>query len=359
MSELSLDEVRARYERVRPEFKEQTQLIGGLIKEFLDTTGIGYSLETRTKDVDTFCEKAFRAGKNYINPFNDITDVSGIRIVTLLPSEVERILAILRAEFEIDEEKSVDKGADFDVNEFGYHSKHLILRLDSQRRKQKEYRQALGWVEVQVRTAAQHTWALLDTIVRYKAPQAPPPSLQRRLYGLAAMLELVDRENESIVHDWRLFLDELARSWLSNPLSSTGIQRYVETMPSMSELVEQLADMSIRIASTGEPSLCFRICSAMGIQTGFELDALVTAARKHALPLFQHYSATFDEAELPVRLDRTTVLALLVVSTDPHRFTETALREEFSLGAPWRIVVARQHVARPESRANAVESADP
>ncbi|MEA2901376.1 MAG: pyrophosphokinae [Actinomycetota bacterium] len=345
---LSPDEVRARYERERNDYKEQTLQIGGLIRDLLDARGIRYSLESRTKGIEEFCEKAFRPGKKYTDPFSQILDISGIRIVTLLRQEVEDVIGLLRAEFDIDEGNSIDKGADFNANVFGYISKHLILRLDSQRRSQQEYRGALGWAEVQVRTSAQHTWALLDTLVRYKAAEDPPLHVQRRIYGLAALLELVDRENESIVADWDFFATELTNTWLNQPLSASLLERYLNSSEVILSTASYLAERGVGVfEGYDDLALCVRVCTAANISTGIDLQRFIDGVADTSPAFFELLLATHEDQN-SLRWTPDTLLVLLIVASDPQRFSETSLTDEFSLGSTWRIILARKRWLNPD-----------
>lgn len=62
-------------------------------------------------------------------------DKAGIRIITYIDSDVERISTVIEREFRIDSENSVDKTKLLDVNQVGYRSVHYIARLSKKRTK--------------------------------------------------------------------------------------------------------------------------------------------------------------------------------------------------------------------------------
>jgi putative GTP pyrophosphokinase len=47
--------------------------------------------------------------KSYSNPREEMTDISGIRIITFLESQVAQIIELVRANFDVDEKNSLDK----------------------------------------------------------------------------------------------------------------------------------------------------------------------------------------------------------------------------------------------------------
>ena len=73
-------------------------------------------ITARTKTLKSFCEKITR--KSYKNPFNEITDFAGARVVYLYSSNLEQIKSIIKREFKII--KKVDKVSSEEVDRFGY-----------------------------------------------------------------------------------------------------------------------------------------------------------------------------------------------------------------------------------------------
>ena len=63
---------------------------------------------------------------------NDITDICGLRIITYLDSDVDKIAKIIEDEFSIDRDNSVDKRK-HEANQFGYNSLHYVASFDEKR----------------------------------------------------------------------------------------------------------------------------------------------------------------------------------------------------------------------------------
>lgn len=184
------------YVEKRPTYQVFTTKVYGLIKDLLKTNDIDVAqIEYRTKTLESFKEKISRGGKSYNNPLVQVTDLSGIRIITYYLEDAEKIGAMLRKEFKIDEANSVDKTEAADPDRFGYVSVHYVISLSTSRKKLTEWRSCASLkAEVQVRTALQHAWAAIDHKLRYKAIQEVPRSLRRQLFRLSALLELADSE---------------------------------------------------------------------------------------------------------------------------------------------------------------------
>ncbi len=154
-------------------------------------------LETRTKTVDSFVDKALTAGPGgdfkYADPRAEVTDFVGARIVVPLSTDVAPVARLLGETYRIEEQSVLRPDQEEDVP--GYQSLHVLLRLHDEDRADVEFRD-LGdpVIEVQVRTILQHAWAGLQHDLMYKTERTPTSSVRRRLISLAGLLELADRE---------------------------------------------------------------------------------------------------------------------------------------------------------------------
>lgn len=158
-----------------------------------------HSVTWRAKTPEKLREKIYREGKLYKDPLNEITDLAGVRIITYFTSDVDKILPLIENEFEIDRENSVDKRVYDDPSWFGYKSFHYVLSLSSERCKLTEYSAYKGMrCEVQIRTILQHAWAEIEHDIIYKTEKDVPFVLKREFACLAGVLELADRDFESL-----------------------------------------------------------------------------------------------------------------------------------------------------------------
>jgi len=80
-----------------------------------------HSIETRVKTVESVIDKCNR--KRLAEPFGEITDFAGCRIICLFRSDIKKISALLEAAFDI---RSVDDKVLNSSDSFGYMSIHYI-----------------------------------------------------------------------------------------------------------------------------------------------------------------------------------------------------------------------------------------
>lgn len=184
------------YSRKRPLYEQLTSKVNLLINDLLRLNSIKvHSVESRTKEVQNFRDKLMLKSAQYKNPLSEITDLSGVRIITYYQDDVEKIGEIINREFRVDVANSVDKGKLMGPNEFGYQSVHYVVLLSDARAGLPEWASFKNLkMEIQVRSVLQHAWASISHALQYKAEQDIPSELRRRLYRLAGIFELADEE---------------------------------------------------------------------------------------------------------------------------------------------------------------------
>jgi putative GTP pyrophosphokinase len=162
-----LDDVLPKHERLTTAV---VSLLENLLKkkkiEFLNVAG-------RTKTSQSATEKIRR--KKYKNISAQLTDISGIRVITYLEENVSHICSIIRSLFDVDEANSLDRSTILGHDRIGYRSTHFVCSLGKQRSGLPEY-ESLGDLkfEIQVRTVLQHAWAELAHDRSFKFGTALP-----------------------------------------------------------------------------------------------------------------------------------------------------------------------------------------
>lgn len=194
-------ELKAWIGEVRPKHSQLTESIVALLRNLLKTHSIDFlSVDGRTKSEKSILEKCNR--KSYIDPKQQLTDISGIRIVTFLESQVNEIIDLIKNNFEIDHENSMDRATVLGSDKIGYRSVHYVCSLNSSRTTLPEYTglDELRF-ELQVRTVLQHAWAELAHDRSFKLGLELPKSIQRKLNLHAGMLEIVDAAFDEIAKE--------------------------------------------------------------------------------------------------------------------------------------------------------------
>ena len=120
------------------------------------------AIERRIKTEKSLARKLALKGTKY-KRIDDITDLVGLRVITVYTDEVDKVAVIVKNIFDIDWQESVDKRKLHDLNSFGYNSLHYICRLKT------------GGLrfELQMRTALQHVWSTIMHDTGYNSSRVP------------------------------------------------------------------------------------------------------------------------------------------------------------------------------------------
>ena len=235
------------------------------------------SIAYRIKCKDSATEKQKK--KNYENPFREMTDILGFRIVVFLDSEVALVEKQLRECFHVDSLNSIDKRQAAHVREVGYRSLHLIANLGSDRGTLPEYSGLVDIpFEIQVRTALEHTWAEIEHRQNYKSSFDLPTPLQRRLMVLSGTLELVDRELSNIVAD----ADEYARRVAEDRQETHDDLISVTSLRAVAESFAEDSGRPLRVNKAGvDFGELIEELSAFGVTTVSEIRDLLDRHSKN------------------------------------------------------------------------------
>ncbi|MGI4759879.1 MAG: GTP pyrophosphokinase [Janthinobacterium lividum] len=195
-SALSLEEFRHQYTQRKPQYERLAANLQQALKTFLSEKNIPYlEVLSRVKDVESAYEKITRKG--YEQPFTQIEDWCGLRVICYYASDIDRICGILKEEFAIQtQENTAQRLAS---NEFGYRSTHLILKVKPEWTVTPNYRglQEIK-AEVQVRTILMHAWAEVEHKLAYKSVEQAPDEFRRKLSLLSAKFEEADGQFEDL-----------------------------------------------------------------------------------------------------------------------------------------------------------------
>jgi len=207
-NEEKIDQIIKSYFKQVPNYAAFGENLVQIITNSLKENDISFlSTQYRIKNIEQFLEKINR--KKYKQPFAEMTDICGIRIICYFHKDVEEIIALLKNTFEIVEE--IDKSRNEDPTKFGYRSKHLIVKVPKSWgnipifKDTKELK-----AEIQVRTILMHAWAEIEHKLAYKKQTHIPEHLRRKFSRLSAKLEEADEQFEELIYEIRKFKDELS-----------------------------------------------------------------------------------------------------------------------------------------------------
>src|SRR6185436_242357 len=190
-----------------------------------------HSITSRIKTLESVTKKVERKGIK--DPFSELFDIVGLRVVCLFLADISEIVRITRSVFDVAYED--DKMAD-NASVFGYLSHHLIVFMKSSHSGPRYDKIAGIRFELQVRTIAMDAWANVSHHLSYKAPADIPADLQRDFYALSGLFYVADKHFEMFYSasaaSRRQALEAFAAASpdvLSEPLNADTLSAYLRT----------------------------------------------------------------------------------------------------------------------------------
>ena len=264
-------------------YAKLAQTAASLIEEALEAANIPYhSVVWRTKTISSYEKKALARG--FLEPRRQIRDMSGIRVITFVQSDANAACRVLEQLFPVQE---TEKKTAPSHNGFGYRSVHYLACLapDHVDCPENDTLRNLPF-EIQVRTLLQNAWAEIEHDRNYKFEGTLPPELQRRFAMVAAVLELADREFESIagaIDGYVMSIKaQAAQGNLNIPINTTSLREYlVSRLAALTPL-----PLTPRFATRRDAEEIVRELLGMGIDTLSKLDEIIPSdfisrARRH------------------------------------------------------------------------------
>lgn len=180
-------------DEVQPKHSRLTDAVVSILENLLKTNDIDYlTVSGRTKTKESILEKIER--KSYKDPANQLTDMSGIRIVAYFESDISKISDLINDAFNVDAANSLNQDEKLSVDQIGYRSVHFVCDIGQTRSSLPEFEDLSSLrFEIQVRTVLQHAWAELAHDRNYKFSGKLPPEIERNLFLYAGMLEIADK----------------------------------------------------------------------------------------------------------------------------------------------------------------------
>lgn len=170
-----------------------------LVRELLSAEGLTvHDVVHRVKTQQSAARK-MKSDPGKYGSYEDLHDLLGLRVITYLASDVDSVVELLRANFDVDESRSLDKQSGLDPDRFGYLSYHLVAKTNGARTSLMEWAQYDGiHFEIQIRSILQHAWAEIEHDLGYKSESGIPAQIRRRFARLAGLLELADSEFDAV-----------------------------------------------------------------------------------------------------------------------------------------------------------------
>lgn len=194
------------------------QSVVQILKSIMKAEKISYvDVPYRVKTKDS-CLGKLKKKSNYTS-FKDMTDLAGLRIITLVESDLEKVSKIISENFNVHEEDSGDKADLLGTDKFGYRSIHFVCDLGKKRERLPEFTLYKDLCfEIQIRTALSHAWAEIEHDRGYKLGGELPQYLKRRFNLLSGLLESADLEFNRLTTEIEDYKNKLKSSNLNDLL---------------------------------------------------------------------------------------------------------------------------------------------
>ena len=186
---MSGEELRREYERRWSDLENMKDGIANNLQQSIDHKKIPFdAVKGRIKEFDSFMKKIRR--KNLQNPFQEINDIVGIRVICLYRDDIEKIKNVVSETFDVISDD--DKTESRDVDRFGYSGSHIIARLGNEQNASLQQSLRDLRFEIQIRTIAQHAWASISHHLFYKQSDEIPEDQERDFHALSAIFYVAD-----------------------------------------------------------------------------------------------------------------------------------------------------------------------
>lgn len=195
MTVAEIEEARKRWIAERPFFVNFSERVENDLKAIVRAQGISAEVSARAKEVHSLVKKLLAKTKH---TYDSLPDKVGVRIVVRYRSDLPILLKAIGGTFAF--KAPQDKSSMLGNDRVGYLSIH-VDKLRYIGPVAKEFPPRRFFAELQLRTLAQHLWAEVSHDAFYKNNeliQALPKDLRRRVNLVAGLVEVADREIDTM-----------------------------------------------------------------------------------------------------------------------------------------------------------------
>jgi ppGpp synthetase/RelA/SpoT-type nucleotidyltranferase len=196
------ESVKGPAENFRNALVEQIKTL--LLKENIS---LAVPVESRVKNWDSIRNKLEKSSLE-LKSILQLRDLVGIRLILPFRRDLEKCIQLVEDNFVITDKE--DTATRLGESQFGYQSYHYVLKLPE---KWLSTPTLQGFdkysAEIQIRTLAQHIWAVASHNLQYKQEESVPQTVRRSIYRVSALLETVDLEFERVLSEREQYVEGL------------------------------------------------------------------------------------------------------------------------------------------------------
>lgn len=196
------------YSGIKDDYSDFLEESKRYVEKRLNKEGVelAFPITSRVKTINSIKEKHESGRFNLKKSVTELEDLVGIRIVVLFADDKEKIVNLLKGEFDLFNERKFDSG----IDKFGYSSFHLIIKPKPEWKGPPWDAHRHKLLEVQVRTLSEHIWAETSHNLFYKVEENIPKEIRRELSQLAALLEVADEKLQNVKNSVNTYISTIA-----------------------------------------------------------------------------------------------------------------------------------------------------
>jgi len=287
-------------------YEKLTEAIKQILSSIVEQENVQCALpiQARTKDIASFLEKVDR--KQYKDPFSQMTDLTGSRIVLYFEDDVRFMKDVVADKFVIDFDKSVDRKEKLPPSQFEYAGVNYVASLPKDHPLLAEHPEFKGKLfEIQIMTLCQLSWEEMQRKIEYKAEDLVSTLVSRRLSMLCALFELADVEFQYLMQRG---IEEL----LGQPITLRSMRIYSNKARSIGKAISDGMKTGVLSKSPPEEDVGYldELCDAcvvFGLKTLADLDMLLS--KNESVP---HMYATIRKYHANIRAGPIMLVLLAV-----------------------------------------------
>jgi ppGpp synthetase/RelA/SpoT-type nucleotidyltranferase len=190
----SYDDARQRYVAEFSAFSAAAGSISDCLEQVARLAGVHAAIDAREKTVSSFIKKLHVKGASYSDPWRDVTDKLGARVIVETLGDLAKVRAIFEdvARCPVHVLRIEDKSEEADEAILFYPGVHIQVEVPGVTTSDGESIEC----EIQLRTKAQDLWSVPSHKLIYKPVLDPESETKRRILRLSVLVEIFDEEVE-------------------------------------------------------------------------------------------------------------------------------------------------------------------
>jgi len=186
-----VEDARVRFAAEHDSYRDAADRTADAVRRSAAGLRLSCHVTGRAKDIPSFVKKAIV--KQYGDPWTEITDKAGVRVIVDHQGRLDDALAAVTQALDIVRVED-DRDASGGEDRLAYQRLHVQAVAPGPPGPDGPLE-----CEIQIRTADQDLWANTSHPTLYKPVAAPPRNVARPLYRLLALVELYDEQTEQAI----------------------------------------------------------------------------------------------------------------------------------------------------------------